>query len=56
MSEIVSRICSYIADLRERESAQREFMHRVYTPQRFNFDYTTPAYLRKARRISGETS
>lgn len=55
MTAIVNRIRSYIADLRERESAQRNFMHRVYSSQRFDFDYTTPTYLRKARRISTET-
>jgi hypothetical protein len=39
-----------VIDIRERESAQRDFVRAIYnSPSRLAADYEVPAYLRKAR-------
>jgi hypothetical protein len=39
-----------VGDIRERESAQRDFVRAIYsTPNRLATNYEKPAYLRRAR-------
>lgn len=50
MKEWFAQLRKKVIDIRERESAQRNFIRAVYErPNRFAADYEKPAYLRRAR-------
>lgn len=44
---------SLVSDIRERESAQRNFVRAIYdAPARYPANYEQPAYLRRSRLVA----
>ena len=50
MIRFLTNAFRFLSEIRERESAQRRFLHNIYAgPSRFPADYERPTYLRRAR-------